>query len=195
MAEGRGRISSFDEVPEEGQDDIRWAYAELNKPDGQRRTAADILFDLNDRLTAKGLGDYKISRSAFNRKSMTLARAASRIKMSREIFSGIADHLTPENIHKANIALAEFIKAVIAEIISQADEGGLSADEAMKLARGFQAVVLAQKQSIEGKAKADKDEEARVARTADALGVAAKEAGLSSETVAKLRREFLGMAG
>jgi chorismate mutase len=192
MAEGRGRLSSLDLVPEEGQDDIRWALGELNE---RRRSAADILFELNDRLTGKGLGDFIISKSAFNRKSVAIARAASRIKMSREIFTGIAEHLTPENIDKANIALAEFIKALIAEIISQAEDGGLSADEAMKLARGFQAVVLAQKQSTDRRAKAEKDEAARVEKTADALGAAAKEAGLSAETVAKLRRDFLGMAG
>lgn len=176
---------------EEGQDDIRWALGQLNE---RQRTAADILFELNDRLTGKGLGEFKISKSAFNRKSVAIARAASRIKMSRDIFAGIADQLTPENIDKGNIALAEFIKSLIAEIISQAEDGGLSADEAMKLARGFQAVVLAQKQSTDRRSKAEKDEAARVEKTADALGVAAKEAGLSAETIARLRRDFLGMA-
>lgn len=191
MATGRGRLSSLDLVPEEGQEDVRWAYEQLNQRD---TSAADILFQLNDRLTGKGLGEFKISKSAFNRKSVAIARAASRIKMSRDIFAGIADQLTPENIDKGNIALAEFIKSLIAEIISQAEDGGLSADEAMKLARGFQAVVLAQKQSTDRRSKAEKDEAARVEKTADALDVAAKEAGLSAETIARLRRDFLGMA-
>lgn len=192
MATGRGRLSSLDLVPEEGQEDVRWAYEQLNK---RERTAADILFELNDRLTARGLEEFTISKSAFNRKSVAIARAADRIKMSRDIFAGIADQLTPENIDKGNIALAEFIKSLIAEIISQAEDGGLSADEAMKLARGFQAVVLAQKQSTDRRSKAEKDEAARVEKTADALGVAAKEAGLSAETIARLRRDFLGIAG
>ncbi len=31
MASARGRLSSLDLVPEEGQEDIRWAFSELNK--------------------------------------------------------------------------------------------------------------------------------------------------------------------
>jgi hypothetical protein len=189
MAKGRGRLSSLDLIPEEGQEDIRWAYAELNK---RERTAADILEELNGRLVDKGLAEYIISKSAFNRRSVAIARAGERIKMSRAIFSGIADHLTPENIDQGNIALGEFIKALIAELVSEA-EGELSPKEVMELARGFGAVVLAQKVSHDRKSKGEKDLAAKAEKTADAVAKVAREAGLSADQVAKIRRDVLGV--
>jgi hypothetical protein len=189
MAKGRGRLSSLDLIPEEGQEDIRWAYAELNK---RARTAAVILEELNGRLIDKGLADYIISKSAFNRRSVAIARAGERIKMSRAIFSGIADHLTPENIDQGNIALGEFIKALIAELVSEA-EGDLTPKQVMELARGFGAVVLAQKVSHDRKSKGEKDLAAKAEKTADAVAKVAREAGLSADQVAKIRRDVLGV--
>jgi len=189
MAKGRGRLSSLDLIPEEGQEDIRWAYAELNK---RARTAAVILEELNGRLIDKGLADYIISKSAFNRRSVAIARAGERIKMSRAIFSGIADHLTPENIDQGNIALGEFIKALIAELVSEA-EGDLTPKQVMELARGFGAVVLAQKVSHDRKSKGEKDLATKAEKTADAVAKVAREAGLSADQVAKIRRDVLGV--
>jgi hypothetical protein len=193
---GRGRLSSLDLVPEEGQEDIRWAYAQLNEC---RRTATDILFELNDRLEAKGLGDYTISKSAFNRRSMKISRANDRMAMSRAMFEGIADHLTPDNIDKSNVALGEFIKTLISEILSEQEE--MSAKEAMELSRAFQSVVAAQKTSsarrtqleaeIEAKTKAEL--EAKTKEAAEAIGAVAREAGLSAERVAQIRRDVLGV--
>ncbi len=189
MAKGRGRLSSLDVIPEEGQEDIRWAYAELNK---RERTAADILVELNGRLVDKGLADFIISKSAFNRRSVAIARAGERIKMSRAIFSGIADHLTPENIDQGNVALGEFIKALIAELVSES-EGDLSPKEVMELARGFGAVVLAQKVSHDRKSKAGKEIAARVDEAAKEAGKIARKAGLSAETVDALKAQILGI--
>lgn len=189
MAAGRGRLNSLDLVPEEGQEDIRWAFAELNR---RQRTQADILFELNDRLTAKGLEEFTISKSAFGRRSVASARAASRLKLQRDIFAGIADHLTPENIDQGNVALGEFIKALIGEIVSEM-EGELSPKDAMELARAFQAVVSAQKLSQERKTKADKDMAARVGEAAKEAGKIARKAGLSAETVDALKAQILGI--
>ncbi len=189
MASGRGRLSSLDLVPEEGQEEIRWAFAQLNK---RERTAADILFELNDRLTARGLEDFTISKSAFGRKSLAIARAASRIKLQRDIFAGIADDLTPENIDKGNIAIAEFIKALIGEIVSEM-EGEISPKGVMELARAFQSVVAAQGQSHKRKTTAEKDIAAKVAETAEAVGKVARKAGLTAATVDELKAQILGI--
>ena len=80
MAEGRGRLSSIDLLPEEAQDDILWALGELNQ---RQRTQADILFELNDRLEAKGF--EAISKSAFNRNSTKLAARSRRIAERQQI--------------------------------------------------------------------------------------------------------------
>lgn len=183
--EGRGRLSSLDLLPEEGQDDLVWALAQLNE---RKRTQADILFELNDRLEGKGLEG--ISKSAFNRKAVAISRASARIKEQRAIFAGIADYLTPDDIDKGNIALAEFIKTLIAEIVSQHEEG-LSSKEAMELARGFQSVVAAQKTSATRRTLAEADAKAK--QTAEAVGAVARKAGLTSATVDKLKAEILGI--
>lgn len=51
MAERR-RLSSIDMLPEEAADDIVWATQQLAQ---RTRTQQDILFELNDRLEAKGI--------------------------------------------------------------------------------------------------------------------------------------------
>ena len=48
----------------------------------------------------------RISKSAFNRKALAISRAGARINEQRAIFTGIAEHLTPENIDQGNISLA-----------------------------------------------------------------------------------------
>ena len=182
----RGRLSSLDLVPEAGQDDIVWAMGELNQ---RQRTQADILFELNDRLEAKGLDG--ISKSAFNRKAVSVARAGQRMAESRAIFAGIADYLTPEKIDDGNVALGEFIKTLIAEIVSANET--LTPKGAMEVSRAFQSVVAAQNVSFIRRTRAKADEEAQARKTADAVAKVATEAGLSAERVAQLRREFLGV--
>ena len=93
MADGRGRLSSIDLLPDEAQDDIVWAMAELNQ---RKRSQADILFELNDRLAVKGC--EAISKSAFNRKSMRVAAYSRRINESRALFEGIAPQFTPDKV-------------------------------------------------------------------------------------------------
>ncbi|MBY6243866.1 phage protein Gp27 family protein [Methylosinus sp. Sm6] len=185
---GRGRLASLDLVPEEGQEDIRWAYAQLNE---RKRTAADILFELNDRLEAKGLGDYAISKSAFNRRSVRISRANDRMAMSRAMFEGIADHLTPDNIDKSNVALGEFIKTLISEIVSEQET--MTSKEAMELSKAFQSVVAAQKTSSARRTQLEAELEEKQKKAADALGAVAREAGLSAERVAQIRRDVLGV--
>ena len=186
----RGRLSSLDLVPEAGQDDIVWAMGELNQ---RKRTQSDILDELNGRLVDKGLD--LISKSAFNRKAVAVAKAGWRMAESRAIFAGIAEYLTPESIDDSNIALGEFIKTLIAEIVSQHD--GLGAKEAKELSQAFQAVSTGQKLSFERRVKSKKEErdeaQAAARQTADAVAKVATEAGLSAERVAQLRREFLGV--
>ena len=186
--EGRGRLDSFDTMPEEGQEDLRWAFDELNKPP-PCRTQMEILSDLNGRLADKGLP--LISKSAFNRKSLSISMAARRINESRAIFTGIAEHLTPENIDQGNVSLAEFIKTLIAEIVSQ-HEGQLSAKEVKELAHAFALVISGTKISSTRRTHVEAEQDARK-KAADAAGAVARKAGLTSATVDKLKAEILGI--
>ncbi|SIP88793.1 Protein of unknown function, partial [Rhizobium sp. RU35A] len=111
---GRGRLSSLDLLPDEARDDLLWALAELNR---RERTQADILFELNDRLEAKGL--ETISRSAFNRKSMRLAKRTMQLEERRHIYAGIAERLTPEEVGNADLVLGEFLKTLLDELLDE----------------------------------------------------------------------------
>ena len=146
---GRGRLSSIDQLPEEAQEDVIWAVGELNR---RQRTQADILFELNDRLGAKGVDP--ISKSAFNRSSMRLAAMSSRLNEARRIFEGLAPQFTPERVDENTIALGEFIKLLVFELAQNEGET-LGTKGAMELARAHLAVIQGQKISTERPHQAD----------------------------------------
>ncbi|MBK5957404.1 hypothetical protein CCR97_04165 [Rhodoplanes elegans] len=182
MAEGRGRLSSIDLLPEEAQDDILWALSELNQ---RKRTQADILFELNDRLQAKGLDP--VSRGAFNRHSTKLAARSRRIAERQAIYSAIAPALTPEKVAETDLVLGEFLKTLIDELL---DDQALDAKGAHDLAKAFHHTVNALKASTEHKARLMKELDTKTEKVIDAV---AKEGGLSADVIAQLRRDFLGV--
>jgi len=181
---GRGRLSSIDLLPEEAGDDIVWACQELA---ARSRTQTDILFELNDRLEAKGL--EPISRSAFNRKAMRLAAAQRRMSEARAMFEGLADQMTAKDVDENTIILGEFIKTLIIELVDD-QAGPKTPKQAMELARAFHATVAAQKISSDRRKVLDEDYEKKTAATIDKV---AQEKGLSEDAVAQLRRDFLGV--
>lgn len=180
---GRGRLSSLDTIPDEGQDDVLWALGELNQ---RARTQQDILAELNERLEAKGIDP--ISRSAFNRRAVRLAAAARRLEESRYLFAGLADQFTPDRIDEGNVGLGEVIKTLIFELLDP--DRGHTPETAMQLARAYQATISGQRISSDRRRKLEADYQEKVARTIDTV---AKEGGLSAERIAQLRRDFLGV--
>jgi len=167
MAEGRGRLSSLDLLPDEAQDDIVWAMGELNK---RQRTQADILFELNDKLAVKGIEG--ISKSAFNRKAMRVANAARKISERRALFEGIAPQFTPERIAEADIVIGELIKILITELLDR-DAGEFDPKGAMELARAFKHTIEGQRLSGDAKRRA--------------IAEFDKKVGAAVETVAKVK--------
>jgi hypothetical protein len=184
MAEGRGRLSSIDLLPEEARDDIVWAMAQLN---GRTKTQADILFELNDKLEAKGIPG--ISKSAFNRKAVRVASAARRLAESRALFEGLAPQFTPERVDQTNLVIGELIKCLITEMLD-ADGSEFTPKGAMELSRAYLSTIQAQKQSTERRAKAEAAFKEEAGKAVDK--VAAK-TGLSAETRERLKAEILGI--
>lgn len=186
--EGRGRLSSLDLVPDEGRDDIYWALGELNK---RERTQADILFDLNDRLEAKGLDP--ISRSSFNRKAVRLAAAAKRLDEARHLFAGLADRFTPEKIDEGNIGLGEVIKTLIFELTDP--DRATTPKDAMELARAYQATIMGQKMSAERRLKVAADIKAQIGKAVDAVEKQIDEGGKpdGQAVLKKIREDIYGI--
>lgn len=152
--QGRGRLSSLDLLPEEAQDDLVWALGELNQ---RSRTQADILFELNDRLEAKGI--EPISRSAFNRRATRLARRTAQLEERRYVYAGIAERLTPEEVSKSDLVLGEFLKVLIDELL---DGSELTSKSAMELAKAYKETVLAQRHSAAERRKAEEEAKKKI---------------------------------
>jgi hypothetical protein len=182
MGEGRGRLSSLDLLPDEAQDDIVWAMAELNQ---RKRTQADILFELNDRLAVKGC--EAISKSAFNRKAMRIAAYSRRISESRALFEGIAPQFTPERVDETNIVIGEMIKVLIAEMLD-ADAGAFAPKDAMNLAQAYV-------KAIQGQAISSERKRRLAAEFSQKIGEAAKTVEKAKGITAGTRQKIMEQLG
>ncbi len=183
----RGRLSSLDLLPEEAQDDLLWAMAQLNK---RARSQADILFELNDRLEVKGIDE--ISRSAFNRKSTSLKARSLQLEERSHIYAGIAERLTPEEVGKSDLVLGEFLKILIDQLLSGGD---LDSKNAMELARAYKETIVAQRHSAEHQKKAEERAQSRLNKAIDAAeGLVAKgEKPDGLAVIKKIREEVYGI--
>jgi len=148
---------------------------ELNN---RARTQADILFELNDRLAAKGLDG--ISKSAFNRKAMRVAAAAQRLSERRALFEGLAPQFTAERMDEANVVIGELIKTLITELLD-ADAG------AMELARAYKHTIEGQNISADAKRRAL---DAASRKVGEAVEKVAREKGITAETRNKIMEQL-----
>lgn len=171
MPAERRVLNSLNLLPEECQDDVVWALAELNK---RERTQADILFELNDRLAVKGHGP--ISRSAFSRQSVRLKRRADRLAERDALYAGVIDTITPEKMAEQDIILGELLKTLIDEFIDDAR----TAEDVKELASAYRQTVSAQQVSANLKAKALAAAEKKLER---AVETAAGEVGKTGRQV------------
>lgn len=198
---GRGRLSSIELLGEDYDDIIAWAAGELRE---RTQLQQDILDELNKRLKvrAEEIGDddfQPISRSAFSRYSVRLAGIARRMTETREISRVLTERLAPGDADTNTIAIAEFLKTVIFEALGN---GGVVSPLDLKLAAdALKAVTAAQKVSSDRRAKLDREADELAAKAAakaksealEAAETVAREAGLSADRIAQLRRDFLGV--
>lgn len=178
----RRRLSSIDLLPEEAADDIVWATQQLA---GRERTQADILFELNDRLQAKGIDP--ISKSAFNRHSVNRAAAQRRMQEARAMFEGVSSQFNAADVDENTIILGEFIKTMIVELVGDG-RGVKSPKDAMELARAFQATVSAQKISSDRRRQVEADLKGKVMKAAETAIGAVAEGGHPVDGTAVLKR-------
>ncbi|KQO53083.1 phage protein Gp27 family protein [Methylobacterium sp. Leaf85] len=187
MAERR-RLSSIDMLPEEAADDIVWATQQLAQ---RTRTQQDILFELNDRLEAKGIEG--VSKSAFSRHSVNRAAAQRRMQEARAMFEGVSSQFTAADVDENTIILGEFIKTLIIELAGDG-AGVKTPKDAMELARAFQSTVSAQKISSDRRQKVEAEMQARLEKATDtAIDAVAQEKGLSGDTVRGIKERILGL--
>lgn len=183
--EGRGRLSSIDLLPEDAEADIAWANEQLR--DRTMHSKA-ILDEFNARLADRGIG--AVSKSAWSRYSVRKAIAFRKLDESNRLFAEVASLIGTDGADRATVGLAELIKTAIYEVI----EGGkLNSKQLMELSRALSSTVSAEKLSTEHRAKLERENRETVTAAFDKAEEVVREAGLSGDRIAQLRREFLGV--
>jgi len=183
--EGRGHLSSIDMLPDEAEEDIVWALEQLRERSLPQNT---ILMEFNERLADKGI--EPISKSAWGRYAVRKAIQFRKLDEVQRIGGELVRTMDAKEPDQVTVAVAELIKVAVFEVL----EGGeVTTKGIMELSRALQSAVGAQKASAEYRERLEKEVAAKLAKAADKVGVMARDAGLSAETVAKLRREFLGV--
>lgn len=182
--EGRGQLSSIDLLPDEAEGDIVWALEQLRER-SMPQTA--ILAEFNARLADHGIRG--VSKSAFSRWSVRKAIQFRRLDEVRAITSDVVTGLGTDGADQVTVAVAEMLKVAIYESL----EGQLDPKSIMELSRALGSAVAAQKTSEEHRRRLEQRAAEQVAAVADRADAAAREAGLSPERAAQLRRDLLGV--
>lgn len=199
--EGRGRLSSIEQLPEICDEDIAWASAELRD---RKMPQTEILRQFNARLADKGIRG--VSKGAFSRYSVRLAIEMRKISASREITSAVLDRMPKGERSDTTLAAIELVKYRLVELIMGEEEPDpkLLANASLALMRlSSTALREAEGQRRDQKAKQDQaerdkaaeQEKAEAVQTADTVEKIATEAGLSADRVAAIRKGVLGLAG
>lgn len=187
--EGRGRLSTIDQLPPEADADIQWAAGQLLARD---RTQADILFELNDRLEA--IGCEPISRSAFNRFSTRQAALTRKLTETREIAASVSQAIGPDKADDVTVMVVQLIKQATLELL---EKGNLGSKAIMELSTGLKSAIAAQKASGADTRDRDADNEAKMNKAAQtaAAGISKAAPSLDQAEVLAMIRKAYGIGG
>lgn len=196
MAErrGRGRLSAIEQLPEEASDIVVWAANELAS---RERLQTDIYAEFREKLIGLqgelGLSFNIPSASSFNRFSTRQAAMARRLEETREIATSLAGRFDGLGNEDLTVVIIETIKTAAYEVLDRRGEGGLKPKEINELAAAVQRIAttsrLSQQQRDVYQRRIDEAAEAAI----DKASTLAKEAGVSKDAIAQMRREFLGL--
>jgi hypothetical protein len=194
MARGRGRLSSIELLPPEASDIVVWAARELA---ARERTLTDIYAEFRQKLIAlqgeQGLSFDIPAFSSFHRHSMRQAELASRLEDAREISSNLAARLDGVANEDLTILLIESLKTAAFEAFNFRGEAGLKPKELMEMARAVNTLVVTAKLSAAQRDAIQARVDAAAEDAIDKAATTAREAGVSAERIAQMRREFLGV--
>ncbi|GEO82283.1 DUF3486 family protein [Pararhodospirillum oryzae] len=164
------------------------ALAEFNRLLGTGRLTVDGLC-----LWLEGQG-YDISRSAVGRYSKGYAQVAERLRQTREVTKALTTELGEAAAEgQQGRLLVEMARGLVFDFVTKAQDGeALDAKEVALLGKGLAEMARA--------ARLDQDFEERVAKVAASRAAALIETagprrGLSADTIAQLKADFLGVGG
>jgi hypothetical protein len=190
---GRGRLSSIELLPPEAGDIVVWAAQELQ---ARERTLTAIYGEFREKLIAlqgeQGLAFDIPAFSSFHRYSVFQAALLADMEETRTITQALAERLDGIANENVTVMVIEMIKTVVFQIVRSRSES-LKPKDVMELSKAVQMLVASSKASGSQRQEHQKaiDEAA-----SEAIGKAekvAREAGVSAEAIAQMRREFLGV--
>lgn len=193
-AQGRGRLSAIDLLPEAAEGIVTWAAQELANRD---RTQTDIYQEFVTRceqLMAEHRGEIEFaipSFSAFNRYAFRLAALSRRLEQAREMGSTLAARFDAKGTDDLTRMASQAIMALVLELVTSAGESGWAPKEAMQLAGAMKAAAQAQGISTERRQKIEKEFAAQVDA---AVTTVARSKGLTAETAEAIKSQILGVS-
>jgi hypothetical protein len=192
----RGRLSEIDLLPEWADEAKLWAFEQLKK---RKKSQLDILDEFNARLKAAALAHDVtitppvISRSAFNRTALKIAKLSNRLEETRAIAQVLAPKLDEAGDNSVTLMVAETIKTLTLELLTNAGEmkaDGETATMLRECARAISAAEQAKRISADTRRKIEAELKDAAAKAVDQV---AREKGLSAEAVNAIREQVLGI--
>ena len=177
--EGRGKLSSIDQLPEQADSAVVWASEQIRR---NKLPLAVILAGFNERLADAGLAP--ISKSSWSRYAVRKAIQFRRLDEARRMSAELVSSLGPEGADEVTVAVAEMLKLAILE---QLEKGKLDSKGVMELSRALQSSIGAQKVSAEHRRKLQDEVIANVGKAIYKAGATA--GGADAEAVLKRIRE------
>jgi len=184
---GRGRLSSIDTLPEAAEPIVATALQDLRQ---RKKPQLQILAELNGSLA--DLGVKSISKSAFNRKALWLAAYGQQLENAREIAGIMAERLDAAPEGDVGLLLNETIKTIIFDVMSEASISDESPSMKMlhQASESLMALERARKLNVDARKVIEVNFRAKAEEAVDR---AAKEKGLSADTVTAIKRAILGI--
>lgn len=178
--EGRGRLSSIDQLPDEAEPDVIWALDQLRE---RKLPQTVILAEFNERLADKGLPP--ISKGAWSRYAVRKAIQFRKLDEVQRMSGELVTSLGTDGPDQVTVAVAEMLKTAMFQLL----EGGeVSTKGIMELSRALQSAVSAQKGSDEYRRQLEARVAEKMARAAEEVSEKVKKAGVSAETLAEINR-------
>ena len=192
MATGRGRLSSFDLLPQEADGIVAWAASELSD---REKTQTDIYGEFVAKCQAlmiehRGELEFAIPAfSSFNRYSVRQARLSRRLDQTRDIVAVLAEKHDAKASDDLTVIAGEMIKSQVLHLLGDGADG-LTPKELKELSDAFRSAQAAQNLSSTRKAKETAELQKRMG---EAVTAVARAKGLTAETAEAIKAEILGV--
>lgn len=182
----RGRASKVDLLPPNIKTQLAMMLRDKQYPQSQ------ILEEINDLIRDCGLPDeMQLSKTGLNRYASKMEKFGAKIRQSREIAEVWTKQLGETPQTDVGKLLMEAVKTMAFELTLHADEKGISDPKFLnQLALISQRIEQAQSTSFERERKIRKEVAQQAAETAEKV---VAQAGLSKDTVDRLKAEILGI--